>query len=61
MKGLELKVNLLRCLLKDKNIECEIIVNSGLITIESKYIQIVLYTYEFMNINNFTIVKIMER
>lgn len=61
MYNLKLKVNLLKCLLKDKNIECEIIVNSGLITIESKYIQLVLYTYEFMNINNFTIVKIMER
>lgn len=57
MYNLKLKVNLL----KDKNIECEIIVNSGLITIESKYIQLVLYTYQFMKINNDDIVKTIEQ
>lgn len=61
MKVLELKVNLLRRLLEVKNIECEIINSMGLVTIESKYTQLVLYTYQFMQINNVKIVKILER
>lgn len=60
MKGLELKVNLLRWLLEVKNIKCKITICNGLITIESKHIELVLYTYQFMKINNVNIVKIFE-
>lgn len=61
MKVLELKVNLLKRILEVKNIDCEIINAMGLITIESKYTQLVLYTYQFMQINNVKIVKFLER